>query len=221
MGQRASIDFDLLGNAKDSLRRAVELLAWKDISSDHPRLKHAIMNVTHCIELLLKERIRRINPSLVWENVDRYPSLDARTVTVDAAIGRLRRIGNVVINEQDEKTLKSIRLTRNAIEHFEWQASEAEVKTILGTALNFVFSFAKRELDLDLSRDFRKDDTWNMLLNELYEFAKAHGRRIESELASRKEIAVFCDQCGAETVSVQNGSCELCGHWKSVDLDDE
>jgi hypothetical protein len=31
-------------NARDSLRQAVELLAWKDIGSDHARLKHAITN---------------------------------------------------------------------------------------------------------------------------------------------------------------------------------
>ena len=30
--------FDLLSNARDSLRQAVELLAWRDVGSDHARL---------------------------------------------------------------------------------------------------------------------------------------------------------------------------------------
>lgn len=90
-----TIEFDLLNNAKDSLRQAVELIATKEIGSDHARLKHAIKASAHCIELLLKERLRLINPAFVWENVDRYPSLEARTVTVDTAISRLKSIGNV------------------------------------------------------------------------------------------------------------------------------
>src|SRR6266481_4031605 len=49
------IQFDLLTNARDSLRQAVNLLAWKDIRSDQARLKHAITNAAHSIELLLKE----------------------------------------------------------------------------------------------------------------------------------------------------------------------
>ena len=87
-----NIEFDLLNNAKDSLRQAVELLAFKDIGSNHARLKHAITASAHCIELLLKERLRRVNPAFVWENVDKYPSLEARTVTVDTAISRLSRL---------------------------------------------------------------------------------------------------------------------------------
>ena len=59
---RQIIQFDLLNNAKDSLRQAVELLAIKLIGSDHARLKHSIMALSHGIELLLKERLRRINP---------------------------------------------------------------------------------------------------------------------------------------------------------------
>jgi hypothetical protein len=40
----------------------------------------------HSIELLPKEKLRQVNPAFVWENVDKYPSLGARTVTVDTAI---------------------------------------------------------------------------------------------------------------------------------------
>jgi len=68
------IQFDLLANARDSLRQAVALLAWKDIEPADARLKHAITNAARSIELLLKERLRRINPAFVLENVDKYPS---------------------------------------------------------------------------------------------------------------------------------------------------
>lgn len=214
---RKPIEFDLLGNARDSLRQAVELLALKEIGSNHGRLKRAITNSAHCIELLLKERLRLINPAFVWENIDRYPSLDARTVTVDTAISRLKSIGNVPFKAEDERNLKSLRTTRNAIEHHEWRTSEKEAKVIIGNALSFAFSFSHEELGIDLSADFKGDDTWQMLLDEVYEFARSHGKRLEEKLRSSGDYPSSCDQCGELTVPAQGGSCELCGHWQSVD----
>ena len=219
VGTRKPIEFDLLRNAQDSLRQAVELLALKDIGSDHARLKHAITSAAHCIELLLKERLRRINPAFVWESVDRYPSLEARTVTVNAAIGRLKSIGGVVFTSDDERDLKSLRTTRNAIEHYEWRATEKEAKVIVGNALSFAFSFAKDELGVELAKDFRRDDTWRMLLDELYEFSRAHGARLEAKLRATGEYPSCCDECGELTVPMRGGSCELCGHWQSIEDD--
>tara|TARA_R110002110_G_scaffold213154_1_gene426248 strand:+ start:1253 stop:1909 length:657 start_codon:yes stop_codon:yes gene_type:complete len=217
MKGRKSIEFDLLNNAKDSLRQAVELIATREIGSNHARLKHAITASAHCIELLMKERLRRVNPAFVWENVDKYPSLEARTVTVDAAISRLKSIGSVTISENDERSLKSLRKTRNAIEHYEWRASEKEAKIIVGHALSFAIGFAHDELEVDLSSDFKSDDTWVMLVDELYEFSKAHGARIEARFLASGEYPNCCDECGELSVPMRGGSCEVCGHWQSIE----
>lgn len=212
-----NIEFDLLNNAKDSLRQAIELIAMREMGSDHARLKHAISASAHCIELLLKERLRRINPAFVWENVDKYPSLEARTVTVDTAISRLKSVGKVQFSADDERSLKSLRTTRNAIEHYEWRASEKEAKIIVGHALSFAIGFAHDELGVDLSADSKSDDTWNMLRSELYEFSKAHVARLEARFRAKGEYASCCDECGELTVPMRGGSCELCGHWQSID----
>lgn len=212
-----NIEFDLLNNAKDSLHQAIQLIATNELGSKHSQLKHAITAAAHCIELLLKERVRRINPAFVWENVDKYPSLEARTVNVDIAISRLKRIGNVLFEIEDERSLNSLRTTRNAIEHYEWRASEKEAKIIVGHALSFAIGFAYDELGVDLSEDFRADDTWRMLLDELYEFARAHGARLEARLRAKGEYPSCCDECGELTVPMRGGSCELCGHWQSIE----
>lgn len=217
MKSHKPIVFDLMTNAADSLRQAVEIVALKESGADHGRLKHAITNVAHCVELLLKERLRRINSAFVWENVDRYPSLEARTVTVDTAISRLKSIGGVSISPDDERTLKSLRTTRNAIEHYEWRASEKEVRVIVGSALSFAFEFAREELAVDLTDAFRQDDTWRMLRDELYEFAHIHGARLAASLRAKGEHPQCCDECGELTVPMRGGSCELCGHWQSID----
>ncbi|MGD0188543.1 MAG: hypothetical protein ABSC25_25335 [Roseiarcus sp.] len=217
MSQPTHIHFDLLQNARDSLRQAVELLAWKDIKSDHARLKHAITNAAHATELLLKERLRRVNDAFLLEDVDKYPSLDARTVTVDTAISRLKNIGGIKFSDTDKKNLQSLRRTRNAIEHYEWRAKEKEAKIIVGNALSFAFAFAVEHLKIDLADDFKQDDTWRRLIEELNEFARAHGARIEAKFREKGEFPSCCDVCGELTVPMRGGSCVLCGHWQGVD----
>lgn len=210
------IKFDLLKNAADSLRQAVHLLAWKDIGDDHGRLKHAITSASHAIELLLKERLRRVNAAFIWENVDKYPSLEARTVTVDTAISRLTKIADVELSVHDIENLRSLRKTRNAIEHYEWSATESEARIIVGNALSFAFDFGQSELGIDLSEEFKKDDTWKVLINDLCEFARAHGARIEARLQRDGEHSTCCYSCGELTLPLFGGSCELCGHWQEA-----
>ena len=69
------IEFDLLTNAADSISQAIELLAWRDEADEARRLKQAVLAVAHGVELLLKERLRQVHPVLIWENVDKFPSL--------------------------------------------------------------------------------------------------------------------------------------------------
>jgi sugar phosphate isomerase/epimerase len=153
----------------------------------------------------------------VWDNVDKYPSLEARTVTAATAISRLKSIGGVQFLEADERSLRSLRATRNAIEHYEWRASEKEAKIIVGHSLSFAIGFAQDQLGTDLSEEFKSDDTWAMLLNELYDFARAHGIRLEARLRANEGYPSCCEECGELTVPTWGGSCELCGHWQSVD----
>jgi hypothetical protein len=210
------IQFDLLTNAKDSLRRAVELLAFKDINSEHARLKHAITSAAHSIELLLKERLRRVHPAFVWEKIDQFPNIGARTVTVDVAMSRLNNVCGITFSDKDKNVVQSLRTTRNAIEHYEWRATAKEAKTVVGEALSFAFTFAGDHLGTDLAAEFKEDDTWRMLIDDLYEFVRAHGARIETKFREKGEYPSCCDNCGELTVPMRGGSCELCGHWQDI-----
>ena len=211
--QLQHIQFDMLANARDSLRQAVELLAWQELGSDQARLKHAITNSAHAIELLLKERLRRVNPAFILKNVDKHPNPKAHTVTVDTAISRLKNIG-VKFYEQDEKNLLLLRTTRNLIEHNEWHTTESEAKVVVSNALSFASSFGVEQLGIDFAAEFKQDDTWRALIDELYEFAQAHGARFEATLKEKGEYPTCCDACGELTVPMRGGSCNLCGHWQ-------
>lgn len=108
--------------------------------------------------------------------------------------------------------------TRNAIEHYEWDTTEKEAKLIVGNALSFALSFANEHLKVDLAREFKKDDTFLELLSELWEFALAHGQRMEVKLTAQGVFAFCCNQCGWSTVT-SSGCCEVCGHWQDVNDD--
>lgn len=215
------IEFTLIQNAIDSIERAVDLLAWKEVSNDSSRLKQAILLTAHATELLLKERLRRIHPSLVWEDVDKYPRLDARTVSVEKAIGRLKAIGGITLKDSDAVIVKSLRNTRNAIEHFHWQTTRAEANSIVGQGLSFAIQFASSELATDISFIFRGDDTWDQLLSEHTAFAHAHAKRIEQTMTSEGKHVQECSFCNAMTLDITTGSCSLCGHWGRFGKDDD
>lgn len=72
-------------------------------------------------------------------------------------------------------------------------------------------------MESDLGPYFRRDDTWRELLDELYEFKRAHGSPVAVRFVKKGQASVQCDECGEETVPGDGGSCQLCGHWQEVE----
>jgi hypothetical protein len=85
-----------------------------------------------------------------------------------------------------------------------------------GDPLSFAFSFADEHLGTDLAAEFKRDDTWSALIEESPAFVLAHGARIEAKLRAKGKYPSHCDNCGQQTVPMDGGSCELCGHWQDV-----
>jgi hypothetical protein len=217
------IEFNLLGNARDSLERAFELVAWGDQQQEARRLKQAVQSIAHAIELLLKERLRGVHPCLLWEQVDRYPNLNARTVGAELAADRLQNIGGLKFQAADLALLRSLRATRNAIEHYAWTTTKPEADTIVGRALEFAFHFAKTELSEDyLDYTAHKDGSYAALVASNPEFQRAtEARRSRQEVAAESK-ALACTFCRARSVDPETRTCRLCGHWEArEELDDD
>jgi hypothetical protein len=213
------ITFNLLNNAKDSLRHAVQLLAFNDAANLESQLKHAIVSTAHCVELLLKERLRRIDPAQVLKDPQKYPDLSAYTVTVDVAIERLKTLGNIDISGVDRNAIKNLSTARNAIIHYEWSIASKAAKTIVGEGLSFVFSFSRAELGIDLAKEFQTDDTWRCLIEELNQFTESYREKLAAIMRTRGDDPVECSNCGEEMVPWHGGSCEFCGHWHDFEAE--
>src|SRR5690606_18271773 len=206
-----TLTFNLIQNAIDSLERSVDLLAWREEPNEAKRMKQAILSVAHGIELLLKERLRQVHPSLVWENVDKYPSFSARTVTVDTALVRLTNIGGLQFAEEDVKLIRELRDKRNAIEHFAWSISTQDANAVVGSALGFAVFFSKSHLGYDFLGHYTKDDdTFHQLLSSSAEFRRAYERHRDYNAWQINQTK--CRVCNALAVNPKSGVCTLCGH---------
>lgn len=204
------VKFDLINNAKDSLNHAVEHLTNPD-GVKAGDLKRAIRDVAHAIELLLKERLRRVHPAFIWQDVDKYPSKEAFTVSTLKAVERLFKIAGISLSEEDKKTIYSCKKIRDAIEHYEFVLDLKEAKGIIGRMLSLIFDFSKRYLQLDLEQEFRRDDRWKELI-EIYEFWEAHGEALEKQLSEEGKPTWECPSCGASVFDLSIMQCVLCGH---------
>lgn len=220
--------FNLAENALDSLYHSIDLIAYPgETQNDARRLKQAIRSVSHGVELLLKEKLRKIHPSLVYEKVEKFGSLDARTVTVELAILRLQRIGGIEFSGEEISILRPLRNTRNAIEHYAWSTNHDEASAIIGRSLNFAIRFAERHLALTVfDYGHMKDGLLGALMESNSSFKVAYNSIAANEPHHATDNKTACDFCRGLGVPSDGGACTMCGHWHHFtgrwpDFDDE
>ena len=181
-------------------------------------MKHAIVNTAHGVELLLKERLRMVDPAQVLTRPKDFPSDSAHTVKVDVAIDRLQTLGGITFTSADRKAITDLCEARNAIMHRELRIEVNVAKVIIGEGLGFLFCFARAELGIDLAKDFQADDTWQCLVEELNQFTESYRKKLAAIMRTRGDDPVECSICGEEMVPWHGGSCEFCGHWHDFDF---
>lgn len=204
------VRFDLINNAKDSLRHAVKHLTEPGGPAPED-LKYAIRDVAHVVELLLKERLRREHDVFVYQHIDKYKSKDAKTIDTGTAITRLLMLCNVRLSDADKNTIEACRSIRNDIEHYQFTMDIKAARGVIGRMLSFIFGFSREYLDLNLEAEFKKDDSWKALI-DIYEFWEAHGKTLEAQLVEKDIPYCDCPACSAGTFDLEAMQCLLCGH---------
>jgi len=134
----------LIENALDSLREALDKVALAQI--DARAWKFAVLNVVHTVELVIKYRLQKEHPLLVWADVDR----PKQTVSLQVALERLQRVG-VTIDAADQDAIRAAIHWRNNITHYETEFLLAEVQANFLVIFEFLDTFYKREFGEDLT----------------------------------------------------------------------
>ena len=206
--------FNLIENASDSLEHALEHMGPVQ-NNEAGDWKRIIVDFTHVIELLFKEKLRQIHPAFVFSNIDKYPSPNAHTVGAELAFNRLEKIGNIDFSENEISAINTAREKRNEIEHFEFSISELEAKVLVGQVLSFIFSFSKEHLSLDWKSEHLKKGKW-YILSQYTEFYDVLLRKAIEKIEANKIYVIECTSCHNETFDVEERKCLVCNHIEEV-----
>ena len=215
MDAHETTKFDLIGNALDSLLHAVKHLTGAEGGNKGPGdLKRAVRDAVHAIELLLKERLRRVHPAFIWVRVDDYRK-DANTVGMDEAIKRLAVLEGIRLSDEQVQMVRTARNLRNQIEHFEFEISPEKAKIHVGSLLSFVFEFTREHLPpgndrrLDLVGQLRDNELWEDL-RRVTDYFSRHASMVNERLKEEGRTILTCPSCAADTFSDEEGKCRLC-----------
>lgn len=135
----ARSDGSLLPSAKEFLSESL-----RNLGED--RLSLAILHAVTATELILKERLRRLNPALVLENLDARDVRHAKTVSLRAIPHRLANLGNP-LDPSDAQLVGDIAEWRHAIVHH----MPVYDKDLAGKQLPKLLDFLAAQLRLELA----------------------------------------------------------------------
>ncbi len=202
------LTLSLLQNAESFLAEALAkaVLADKDLGE----WKFAIFNLVQCIELALKERLRREHPLLVYADVDN-PKL---SVSLERALSRLARIESVRLMTGDVKNIHLAATIRNSITHHEVNVSVEQVRVVYAALFGFVVEFCRRQLGIEISGSI-PSDLWAEALaidRHAFELCRRAEQQIEDEGIENSRL-ITCIKCWHDTYVDKPGiwRCYLCG----------
>jgi len=206
--------FNLIENAKDSLLHAIGHMG--PVNSNSPGdWKRIIVDLAHVLELLLKEKLRQIHPAFLFQNVDKYSSANAFTLSAEFAVERLKKIGLIVFTKDDLKAICSTREKRNEIEHYEFSLENHEARVLVGQALGFILKFSEMELNLDWKSLCFKNNNWKILY-QYQEFYETLLNTTNAKIEKEETPVLECPSCHNETFGIEKECCLLCGHKETI-----
>jgi hypothetical protein len=190
---------DLLDNGIDFLRSGIECFYMKDKPEprDH---KYAILHIFAGILLVLKEKLRREHPSLIFMKVEEMAKDDSKTVDFDTTVARLIGCTDWKFNENDLRFLRSAQKLRNKIEHYHFEMNLRESETIIAKLCEFIYLFLHNELDTHLEQ-YLEWEAWN----RVQELRAIAAKIREEEIADwKRRAAEYEDLSPDELESLQD-----------------
>jgi hypothetical protein len=137
------LELNLLSNAYDYLNESLVFLARAREEDEQNSWKSAIINLSFCIELLLKERLRREHRLLIYKNLDKYRQINRETITVSwtTLIERLKLILGESFIKLDAGRLNLAQQYRNQMLHYDVYLKFPNVYHDYANILNFITEF--------------------------------------------------------------------------------
>jgi len=129
------IQMNLLENSYDFLNES--LRAAVRAEADPHAWKFAVLNAVQAVELLLKARLQKVHPVLIYENVDN----PGRTVSLTQAAGRVTGAARIPLTSRELRTIRRAARWRDQIVHFEFEMSPYQVESVYSQLFELVTRF--------------------------------------------------------------------------------
>ncbi|MFJ2745217.1 hypothetical protein ACIO3O_36795 [Streptomyces sp. NPDC087440] len=208
------VDFPPVANGLDYLLSVTEHLTAADPPT--PRhLKYAVVHLQAAVEVLLKARLQQEHWTLVVaENVDQmnttrtaFDSGNFVSCTIEQALARLTKAAGTHATDDQAKALRSLTLSRNALQHYGLRLNAHQVEANAAEVLDFLMSFVHSELLPALSATEvaqARRDLWHIRqrLGTIRSFVKKRHQQIRTDLAPHQSTTVQCPQCSQPAVVI-------------------
>jgi hypothetical protein len=186
----------------------------------------AILHAVTAAELVLKERLARIHPSLVYSNIDARSFRGEQTVSLNKRPQRLSNLG-VQVDPREAELIRTFAEWRNQIVHHMPSFDEKAADRQLPRLLDFLAVFLRRELGTPLENFLPKSlyriasallREWERVVQNATRQAEAEGSVLSEAcpdcgtagvLCLRDEKRVFCHLCA--TQQYRYDRCTQCG----------
>jgi hypothetical protein len=177
------------------------------------KLGFAIVHAVTAAELVLKERLARFNPNLIFKNIDAQNIATEQTVALRHLPRRLLNLG-LKIEPKEVELVHQFANWRNQIVHHLPDFDPNEAKVQFPKLLDFIAAFMRRELNTGIEKVLPTH--WYRTAEEiLTDWQQAVKEAQVQATQTGKLLADACPRCGSHGVlSVTDRSkvyCHLCG----------
>ena len=202
---------EIFENAIDSLKLGLQYYISDNFESAK---KHAILTIYHSIELLLKERLFRVDPILIYQNIDKPINEDTNTVGLKSILIRYQNL-KILLSKNEHAILYDLQKRRNRIEHHKYQRG-ARDDFVVEKSLRFIYYFLPNHLESSLESAINDD----CLYDKVREIILSYEERLkeaEEEVSKRTSpdpsdptYIGTCPECGTETIVIGTDKGDYC-----------
>jgi rRNA maturation protein Nop10 len=189
--------------------------------------RFAIVHAVTAAELVLKERLARIHPNLIFENIDAATLANKRTVSLRRLPVRLLNLGVKIEQKEVDLVYQCADWRNQIVHHLPGRDFKKEAEVQFPKLLNFIAKFMRRELHTGIEKILplrwyhtakRNVEDWKHAIAEAQKRAAKEGGVLsdvcpecggDNVLSLRKENKVHCHLCGSDDYKYHK--CPRCG----------
>ncbi|MFE9642130.1 hypothetical protein ACFYOC_24210 [Nocardiopsis alba] len=208
MNQPNVFKFSSIENGVDYLRSTVDTLLKHEEEPNPKSLKYVILHLHAAVEVLLKHRLLLEGWELIFENpeevsYEKYVGNRFRSVGVVKAISRLEETAGIDFRNRDTKALDKLSKSRNALQHWGYEASVAAIEgnslKVLEFLMSFLYSELLDELESHEQELIKEEMEWiKQGTKQIRGFVEARKKRVEperDEARSSRKLVLDCPDC--------------------------